>query len=84
LFVKYKKIPRKTYTDLVLWYYYRRDLDTADEDGEEGESIPLSVTLLPLGVLAFIAIGLYSKRLQREKSGRHKKCEDGRNYLLPA
>jgi hypothetical protein len=84
LFVKYKKIPRKTYTDLVLWYYYRRDLDIADEDGEEGESIPLSVTLLPLGVLAFIAIGLYSKRLQREKSGRHKKCEDGPNYSLPA
>jgi hypothetical protein len=63
---------------------YRRDLDITDEDGEEGESIPLSVTLLPLGVLAFIAIGLYSKRLQREKSGRHKKCEDGPNYSSPA
>jgi hypothetical protein len=61
---------------------YRRDL--TEKDDEEDKSIPLSVTLLPLGVLAFIAIGLYSKRLQLEKSGRHKKCEDGPNYSSPA
>jgi hypothetical protein len=62
LFVKYKKTPRKTYTNLVLCYYnieYGRDIDIADENGEEGESIPLAVMLLPLGVLAFIPISLY-------------------------
>ena len=63
---------------------YRRDLEIEDRDDQEGNSIPLSVTLLPLGVLAFIAIGLYSKRMQLEKSGRHKKCEDGPNYSSPA
>jgi hypothetical protein len=64
---------------------YRQDFELVHEqDDNQGESIPLSVTLLPLCVLAFIAMGLYSKRVRLEKSGRHKKCEDGPNFSSPA
>lgn len=58
---------------------YRRQLESfrVFVDNEEAdETVPLSVTLFPLGVLSFIAIGLYSKRVQLEKSGRHKKCDE--------
>lgn len=72
----YKYLRISYWPDDSLTADYRRELESVTVAEGDDETVPLSVTLLPLGVLAFFAIGLYSKRIQLEKSGRHKKCED--------
>lgn len=75
--VVYKYLRISYWPDDGLTSEYRRELESINVAVEDdNEIVPLSVTLLPLGVLVFFAIGLYSKRVQLEKTGRHKKCED--------
>ena len=77
--IVYKFLRISYWPDDSVTAEYRRDLASITLVEAE-EIVPLSITLLPLGVLAFFAIGLYSKKVQLEKSGRHKKCEDGPTY----
>lgn len=74
--VVYKFLRISYWIDDSVTSEYRHELESISIAEDDDETVPVSVTLLPLGVLAFFAIGLYSKRVKLEKSGRHKKCED--------
>jgi len=48
-------------------------------DGDDDDAIPLpplAAQIIPLAILIGLAIGWYAKRLERRRSGYHKKVDE--------